>query len=221
MRVVRLAVPVVAGAVVLLGSSSASAANPIHWTSTSHGWTLDPYFKKDSQGRSKARWRCTPKSKRGNGSVCETFDRGKTWGLAFANYDPSSDCRCYWNYTYTFVRTSSRDAVVSGGNGGNYEFWTNNNGLVWNETDVFNVPPNPPGGCISWPDYCTTVNFIALTHASAAFFGGRPGGLAFSTLLPQQTTVGELRYDDAVFRLDGWPVRGSSGESRLHPVRLW
>jgi hypothetical protein len=125
------------------------------------------------------------------------------------------------NYIYTFARTSARDAVVSGGNGGNYEFWTNDNGRNWNETDVFNVPPNPPGGCVQWPDYCTSVTFLPLTRESAPFFGGRPGGLVFATRLPHEVSPGVWTYERAVFRLDGWPVRGQFGDSRLSPVRLW
>lgn len=208
---------------ILLASAAISTGSPVHWSpGHHHGWAVDPSVSVGSHGQVRTKWRCAPRWLRrkivDNAAVCETFDSGKHWRMAFANYDSgNSDTGTYFNYIYTFFRTSSRDAVVSGGNGGHLDLWTNTNGRLWNETEAFD--PTHDGGCVSWPDYCGGVPaFARITAATAPIFGGKPGGLVFRIGIPRPTGPGTWTYDPALFLVVNWPVRGIDDP---HSVRIF
>jgi hypothetical protein len=112
--------------------------------------------------------------------------------------------------------TGASGPAASGGRRAHFELWTNTNGQHWHATDAFD--PTSDNGCVEWPNACTGITLLRITRASAPLFGGKPGGIVFRTGIPHQVGAGRWQYESALFRVDGWPVRGNED---LHPVRIF
>jgi hypothetical protein len=214
----------VAGSAAEIAPAASDVA--VHWSRGHHyAWTIDPQPVK-SHGSTKLKWRCAPKRFRSriadNVAICETFNGGKTWRPDFVNFDASNpDTGRYWNFLYTFLRTSSRDAIVVGGNGAYFEMYTNTNGNHWEETSA--LDPTHDHGCVQWPDYCaanfgTSLKLARITAATAPVLGGKPGGIVFSIGVPHEVAPAQWTYEPALFRVENWPVRGLNDP---YPVRIF